>query len=55
MQQIMEQYQDAVFDFTDVAIMALAERLSITRVCTFDHRDFSIFHPLHCDYLELLP
>jgi predicted nucleic acid-binding protein len=55
MQQIMEQYQDAAFDFTDTAIMALAERLNITRVCTFDRRDFSIFRPAHCDYLELLP
>ncbi len=55
MQQIMEQYQDASFDFTDSAIMALAERLNITRVCTFDRRDFSIFRPRHCDYLELLP
>lgn len=55
MQQIMEQYQDAAFDFTDAAIMALAERFNINRVCTFDHRDFSIFRPLHCDYLELLP
>jgi predicted nucleic acid-binding protein len=55
MQQIMEQYQDAAFDFTDTAIMALAERLDITRVCTFDRRDFPIFRPLHCDYLELLP
>ena len=55
MQQIMEQYQDAAFDFTDTAIMALAERLNITRICTFDRRDFSIFRPTHCDYLELLP
>lgn len=55
MQQIMEQYQDAAFDFTDAAIVALAERLNITRVCTFDRRDFSIFRPLHCEYLELLP
>ncbi len=55
MQQIMEQYQDAAFDFTDAAIMALSERLHITRVYTFDHRDFSIFRPQHCDYLELLP
>lgn len=55
MQQIMEQYRDAVFDFTDVAIMAQSEQLRITRVCTFDRRDFSVFRPLHCDYLELLP
>jgi predicted nucleic acid-binding protein len=55
MQQIMEQYQDAAFDFTDTALMALSERLNITRVCTFDRRDLSIFRPAHCDYLELLP
>ncbi|MBN2304512.1 MAG: PIN domain-containing protein [Anaerolineae bacterium] len=55
MQAIMLQYQDAAFDFADVAIMALAERLNITQVYTFDRRDFSIFRPRHCDYLELLP
>ena len=35
--------------------MAIAERLNITRIATFDRRDFSIFQPSHCDYLELLP
>ena len=35
--------------------MAQAERLNITHVATFDHRDFEIFRPTHCDYLELLP
>lgn len=55
MQEIMERYQDAAFDFTDAAIVALAERLDITRVCTFDRRDFSMFRPAHCEYLELLP
>lgn len=54
-QQIMTQYADAEFDFADVSIMALAERLQITRIYTFDRRDFSIFRPTHCDYLELLP
>jgi predicted nucleic acid-binding protein len=55
MQHIMEQYEDAAFDFTDAAIMALSENLGITQICTFDRRDFSIFRPRHCDYLELLP
>lgn len=55
MQAIMEQYKDAQFDFTDTALMALSERLNITKIYTFDHRDFSIFRPRHCDYLELLP
>ncbi len=54
-QEIMTQYPEAELDFVDCCIMALAERLNITQVCTFDRRDFSIFRPAHCDYLELLP
>lgn len=55
MSEIMDKYADVEFDFVDMAIMALSERLNITRVCTFDRRDFSIYRPTHCDYLELLP
>ncbi len=55
MGQIMLQYASAKFDFVDTAIMAQAERLNITRVATFDRRDFSFFRPAHCEYLELLP
>lgn len=50
---IMSQYTQ--FDFVDCCILALAERLNITRICTFDRRDFGLFKPTHCDYLELLP
>ncbi|MEO8392342.1 MAG: PIN domain-containing protein [Chloroflexota bacterium] len=53
--EIMEQYGDSHFDFVDCCIMALAERLTLTQICTFDHRDFSIFKPIHCDFLELMP
>jgi uncharacterized protein len=52
---IMAYYRDSRLDFVDCCIMALAEKLQITQVCTFDRRDFSIFRPRHCDYLELLP
>ncbi len=52
---IMANYADVRFDFVDCCVMALAERLNITRVYTFDRRDFQIFRPRHCDYLELLP
>jgi predicted nucleic acid-binding protein len=52
---ISRQYTSASFDYTDAAIMALSERLNITQVYTFDRRDFSIFRPRHCEYLELLP
>lgn len=55
MDEIMIQYQDAQFDFVDVSIMAIAERLNITEIYTFDRRDFQVFRPSHCEYFELLP
>jgi predicted nucleic acid-binding protein len=54
-QMIMSTYASSEFDLADACIMALSERLQITQVCTFDRRDFSIFRPAHCAYLELLP
>ncbi len=53
--KILEQYADNQLDFTDAAIVAMAERLNITRVYSLDRRDFSIIRPSHCDYFELLP
>jgi uncharacterized protein len=53
--QILEQYADNQLDFTDAAIVAIAEKLDITRVYTLDRRDFSIIRPNHCNYFELLP
>lgn len=53
--EIMATYADAKFDILDCCSMALAEKLDIRRICTFDRRDFSIFRPKHCDHLELLP
>lgn len=53
--EIMATYASADYDLVDCCIMALSERLNIAGVCTFDRRDFSIFRPRHCDYLELFP
>jgi predicted nucleic acid-binding protein len=55
MQAIMTTYADAAFDFTDMALMAVGERLGITRICTFNRRHFSIYRPAHCESYELLP
>ncbi len=52
---IMQKYQNIRIDFTDCCLIAFAERLNITQICTFDRRDFSIVRPAHCDVLELLP
>ncbi len=54
-QEILEQYADSQLDFTDTAIIALAERLGITHILTLDRRDFSLIRPRHCAYFELLP
>ena len=53
--QILEQYADSQLDFVDAVIVAIAERLRITRILTLDRRDFSIICPRHCDYFEILP
>lgn len=53
--EVLEQYADSQLDFTDAAIVAIAERLVIDRIYTLDRRDFSIIRPSHCDYFELLP
>jgi predicted nucleic acid-binding protein len=41
--------------FVDAIIVAIAERLNITRVLTLDVRDFRMFSPRHCAAFELLP
>ena len=53
--EIALNYATARFDLVDCCIMALAERQCVTRIATFDSRDFSIYRPRHCDYFELLP
>lgn len=53
--EVLKQYADAKLDFTNAAIVAMAERLTLTRIYTLDRRDFGIICPYHCDYFELLP
>lgn len=53
--EIMEQYRDSKIDYVDSVVMAIAERLDITRILTVDRRDFGLFRPRHCDYFEIIP
>lgn len=53
--EILDQYADARLDFVDATIVALAERLNITRILTVDRRHFGLLRPKHCDAFELLP
>ena len=43
--EILRQYADAKLDFVDTLIVAIAERLNITRVLTLDRRDFPLIRP----------
>ena len=52
---LLDRYQDMELDFVDGCLTALAERLEIMRICTFDRRDFSIIRPSHADYFDLVP
>lgn len=53
--ELLDQYADARLDFVDASVIAVAERLDITRILTLDRRDFALVRPRHCEYLELLP
>jgi uncharacterized protein len=53
--ELLEKYADNKVDFVDCVIVAMAERLNLTRVLTVDRRHFTIFRPNHCDYFELAP
>lgn len=52
---ILRKYNDANIDFVDACIVAMAERLKITKILTVDRRHFGIFKPEHCDSFEILP
>ncbi len=52
---LLEKYADNRVDFVDCAIVAMAERLKLTKGLTVDRRHFTIFRPNHCDYFEIAP
>lgn len=52
---LLEKYADNKVDFVDCAIVAMAERLKVTKILTVDRRHFTIFRPTHCDYFEIMP
>ena len=53
--EILRKYNDANIDFVDACIVAIAERLNITKILTVDRRHFGMFKPTHCEAFEILP
>lgn len=52
---LVERYADFPLGTVDACVMAIAERLNITKIATVDHRHFHAVKLRHCDGLELLP
>lgn len=53
--EVMARYADSRLSFVDATVVALAERLSISRIYTLDRRDFGLVRPQHAAAFELLP
>jgi predicted nucleic acid-binding protein len=41
--ELMDRYRDFPMDFADASLVALAERLGLTRIFTVDYNDFSTY------------
>ena len=55
MASLVETYADLPLGMVDASVVAVAERLSITRILTINRRDFSVVRPTHVAAFELLP
>ena len=53
--QLLESYSNVNIGFVDTSIVAISERLKISRIFTTDRKHFSIVRPRHCHAFELLP
>jgi uncharacterized protein len=55
MADLVVQYGKFPLGAADASVIAVAERLEVTRVATLDHRHFRQVAPTHCVALELVP
>lgn len=55
MAELVERYADFPLGGTNASVIALCERLGVTRVATLDRRHFGAVQPRHVEALTLLP
>ncbi len=55
MAELAERYADLGLGGTDASLVALAERLGLTTLATFDRRYFTVVRPAHTPSFTLLP
>lgn len=54
-EQLIEQYADLGLGTVDSSIVAVAERLDVTTIGTFNERDFRVVRPRHIESFVLVP
>lgn len=55
MAELVAQYGDLRLGGTDASVVAIGERLGLTRLATLNLRDFSVVRPRHTAAFEILP
>lgn len=53
--ELVRHYADNPIGFVDASIVAIAERLNVTRILTLDRRHFGAIRPRHTAAFALLP
>lgn len=53
--ELIGSYHDLNLGVTDATLVAIAERLNVTRIATLNHRDFRVVRPAHAAAFELVP
>lgn len=53
--EVMKNYADSNIGMVDASLVAVAERLKLTKILTADRRHFAMIKPKHCKGFELLP
>ncbi len=53
--ELVETYADLGLGLVDASVVAVAERLGVSRLATLNHRDFRVVRPAHVEAFELVP
>jgi len=53
--ELMVTYSDANIGMVDASLVAVAERLKVSKILTTDRRHFAMIKPKHCKSFQLLP
>ena len=53
--ELMAKYHDLPIDLADATLVALGEKMRISKIFTFDHKDFQVYKPRHRRRFSLIP